>query len=514
MATVDAHDLLQAAHNAADRGLYQSAKWLFELADALPSSSQPAAALSAEMSKDSVAYAIAKASFDCREHLRCASMLKQAGMSTAKSYFLHFYARFLASEKDRQEEGEILMGPRDNQANKELPKLLEELLAVVHQGISDHFLLYLLGMLQRHLNRHEEAVQSLVQALTQNIYNHSAWQELMLCMTSPSILAKTCSLLPTHPMTQLFNAVAQLDLHKSGPELSSLLDELASLLPGSGYIQRLRAIHAYNAQDYEQAELLFDALHKADPHQLEGMDIYSNVLFVLERRAKLVDLAKRMTATDRFRPETCCVVGNYHSLSGEHEKAVLSFRKALKLNRNYLPAWTLMGHEYVELKNTHAAIESYRRAVDVNRKDYRAWYGLGQTYEMLEMHHYALHYFQRAAALKPYDVRMWTAVGGCYEKLGRVPEAIKAFKRALLGGEEATDPSYLAKLGDLHEQVGDQSSAASFFNACVNLADEHNIEGDPAIVRARLWLARYLHASGRMAEAESVFSSPSGDTNH
>ena len=44
-----------------------------------------------------------------------------------------------------------------------------------------------------------------------------------------------------------------------------------------------------------------------------------------------------------------------------------------------------MGHEYVELKNTHAAIESYRRAVDVNRRDYRAWYGLGQTYEVLEM---------------------------------------------------------------------------------------------------------------------------------
>lgn len=32
------------------------------------------------------------------------------------------------------------------------------------------------------------------------------------------------------------------------------------------------------------------------------------------------------------------------------------FRRALKLNRNYLSAWTLMGHEYVEMKNTPAAI--------------------------------------------------------------------------------------------------------------------------------------------------------------
>lgn len=32
------------------------------------------------------------------------------------------------------------------------------------------------------------------------------------------------------------------------------------------------------------------------------------------------------------------------------------FRRALKLNRNYLSAWTLMGHEYVEMKNPPAAI--------------------------------------------------------------------------------------------------------------------------------------------------------------
>ena len=33
------------------------------------------------------------------------------------------------------------------------------------------------------------------------------------------------------------------------------------------------------------------------------------------------------------------------------------------LNREYLPAWTLMGHEFVELKNSHAAIEAYRKAI-------------------------------------------------------------------------------------------------------------------------------------------------------
>ena len=55
--------------------------------------------------------------------------------------------------------------------------------------------------------------------------------------------------------------------------------------------------------------------------------------------------------------------GNHYSLRSEHEKAVKYFRRATQLDQTYLSAWTLMGHEYVEMKNAHAAIEAYRRAV-------------------------------------------------------------------------------------------------------------------------------------------------------
>ena len=55
--------------------------------------------------------------------------------------------------------------------------------------------------------------------------------------------------------------------------------------------------------------------------------------------------------------------GNYYSLRSQHEKAVLYFQRVLKLNPNYLSAWTLMGHEYMELKNTPAAIQAYRHAI-------------------------------------------------------------------------------------------------------------------------------------------------------
>jgi hypothetical protein len=41
---------------------------------------------------------------------------------------------------------------------------------------------------------------------------------------------------------------------------------------------------------------------------------------------------------------------------GQHERAVEYFRRALRLSRGYQSAWTLMGHEFVEMKNAPAAI--------------------------------------------------------------------------------------------------------------------------------------------------------------
>jgi hypothetical protein len=47
---------------------------------------------------------------------------------------------------------------------------------------------------------------------------------------------------------------------------------------------------------------------------LQGMDIYSNILYVKEEFGALSALAHRCVQADKYRPETCCIVGNYYSL--------------------------------------------------------------------------------------------------------------------------------------------------------------------------------------------------------
>jgi anaphase-promoting complex subunit 8 len=191
---------------------------------------------------------------------------------------------------------------------------------------------------------------------------------------------------------------------------------------------------ANDSLDYDTAESTFAQILQSDPLRLDYLEAYSNILFVMDKRPRLAFVAQVATSTDRFRPETCLAVGNYFARGSDHEKAIVYFRRALTLDRSYQAAWTLMGHEYLELRNTHAAVECYRRAIDINRKDFRAWYGLGQAYEFLEMHLYALHYFQQAAALSFPDAKIWQANGQCLDRLGRYQQAIKAYKRALLAG--------------------------------------------------------------------------------
>lgn len=53
---------------------------------------------------------------------------------------------------------------------------------------------------------------------------------------------------------------------------------------------------------------------------VQGMDIYSNILYVKEAFAALSHLAHRVATADKYRPETCCIIGNYYSLKGQHEK--------------------------------------------------------------------------------------------------------------------------------------------------------------------------------------------------
>ncbi|KIW29476.1 uncharacterized protein PV07_05290 [Cladophialophora immunda] len=504
--------LTEVSIKCSERCLYQSAKWAAELLDSLPEDDDPfddspmqdtnnvqssyrlfstsyddpeEAALEA---KEAPKYLLAKAFFDTKEFDRCTAVFlppaipagglaifdkpkkrtptstpsrtkgksKENGAATVspfprlsqKSLFLALYARYLAGEKRKDEESEMVLGPADGgqTVNRELPALARGLEAYfqVRDAAdsqlkrSQGWLEYLYGTVLAKSRQEQLAQQWLLRSVRLNPYHWGAWEELATLLSSIDDLNSQLSpsVLPQNLMSIMYQAYASVDLFSTSDQSTTLnyLRILLNYFPTSTFLLTQLALSHYHAKEYESSASIFQELLVAHPHRLDGLDHYSNILYVMADRPKLAFLAHLATSVDKFRPETCCVVGNYYSLCSQHEKAVMYFRRALTLDRNFLSAWTLMGHEYIELKNTHAAIESYRRAVDVNRKDYRAWYGLGQAYEVLDMGFYALFYYQRAAGLRPYDPKMWQAVGSCYAKMERLDQAIRALKRALVAG--------------------------------------------------------------------------------
>jgi anaphase-promoting complex subunit 8 len=552
--------------------------------------------------KEAPKYLLAKALFDTKEYDRCAAVflplpipagglavyeksrgraplttsLKSKGKARSsrevphnpypklsqKSLFLALYARYLAGEKRKDEETEMVLGPTDGgqTTNRELPALARGLEAYFQaQEMTDHgrkrsqgWLEYLYAVVLARTKQEKLAEKWLIRSVLLNPFHWGAWEELASLLSSVDDLDLQMASLQHNIMMFIYHTHACVNLFSTSDSANTFnaLNSLLAYFPTSPFLQTQLALSYYHAKDYEQSAAIFQSILTSHPHRLDALDDYSNILYVMNDRPKLAFLAHLATSVDKFRPETCCVVGNYYSLCSQHEKAVMYFRRALTLDRSFLSAWTLMGHEYIELKNTHAAIESYRRAVDVNRKDYRAWYGLGQAYEVLDMGFYALFYYQRAAGLRPYDAKMWSAVGSCYAKMERLDQAVKALKRALAAGtyfetetpqtsfstsltasqrsqkpkptgRKLLDPETLFQIAGLYERMGEELECARYMDLCVKQevgATGKVVSGIEKERRRRLrrerrqTLRRAQLAEEQAKNAEEEIDFPDGDT--
>ncbi|KAK6834579.1 hypothetical protein PG987_009273 [Apiospora arundinis] len=531
--------LQEAVVKCSERCLYQSSKWAAELLNAIPepqtglddpnNGGLPAAVLAQNAEPDEAVleareinkYLLAKSLFDCREFDRCAAVFLPESMiasvvsskeastpkgkgkgkapaSSAKSsstptlpqisqrsLFLALYAKFLSGEKRKDEDSEMVMGPPGSRRTED-----------GEDTDSQGWLEYLYGMVLSRQKNEDLAMYWLGRSVHLFPMNWGCWLEMTSLISRVEDLNRLMPRLPQNIVSFMFHINTSLELYQHDNNLANSLDALLGIFPTSSFLLTCDALLSYHAKDLVAAEQHFSRLLSLHPHRLDSLDHYSNILYVMNSRPKLAFLAHLCSGIDKFRPESCVVIGNYYSLLSLHEKAVQYFRRALTLDRSCLSAWTLMGHEYVELKNTHAAIESYRRAVDVNRRDYRAWYGLGQTYEVLEMHAYALWYYKKAAGLRPWDGKMWMAVGSCLQRMGRNLDGIKALKRALLAesyydtgssfGSTGSgpmslrgahmDPEILLQVAIMYESLDQDDDAKAYMEMCV--AQEEGAPGD------------------------------------
>lgn len=442
--------------------------------------------------------------FCLQEYLNAAQVLEPfvpLPSTSSKSCFVQLYAMYLSREKQRFEKKAAPAGLAAWASSSEYLEHIEQtILGLPDTHKTDGFLYYLLGLVRLDLRKVLEAQNALLTSVNLYPCNWSAWKALQ--STCSDFQQASELSLPHHFVANYFRASIFTE-YQMGSEALDALRSVAEMFP-TGDALVFGAAAAHNAlHNYEEAQELFEDLLERDPYRIDGMDVYSNILYVKEDVVGLATLARRCTEQDPYRPETCCVVGNYYSLRGQHEKAVIYFRRALRLDPSYLSAWTLMGHEFVELKNPPAAIEAYQKAVTANPRDYRAWYGLGQTYELVNMPFYALHYYKKASELRPDDARMWNALGHCYAStaLEDYDLAIQCYKLALPHDNEGVA---LRALATIHRNRREKGEAAHYYKMNLERMEMEGLTGEDK-VEALQFLAQYNKEAGELETAQKYY---------
>ncbi|CCA74733.1 related to CDC23-Subunit of anaphase-promoting complex (cyclosome) [Serendipita indica DSM 11827] len=449
---------------------------------------------------------IARGFFSSKEYARTAFILETC--TSPKARFLALYSRFLMTEKKSYEEFERAVkkqqyGGRTN--SKYYPRRpvntsLSLILSAIEET-NDPFLLFLKGLLLQRLNHRDKALEVLILSVTAYPWNWSAWQAIVRCIKDKAELARLRPLLPVHPTQAMLNLYYASQIHAMEDEELDECDRLLTIFPGCPMIIGWKAHCLYMMKELEASEKLFDELLVKDPFRIEDIDIYSAILFVLGKKAKLSKLARRFSGMSRDRPEVCW---DHYSLRGENEKAIKYYRRAVLLDQNCIAAWTLLGHAFVEMKNAHAAIESYRRAIDMAPQDPRAWFGLGQAYALLCMFQYALYYYQRAVALRPRDARIWQELSACYVKVDRPLDGVDCLKRAIAVASR-DDTVIKLKLATLYETLKDSASASIYHTQYMETCERLG-KGVSEYSRSCIYVAKHHVQIGKLADVELAIS--------
>lgn len=216
---------------------------------------------------------------------------------------------------------------------------------------------YVLGLTKIMQNKREETIQLLVEILNENPFFWSCWLDLqkLLINTEGIDSYETIGKINNHWMKNFYTMTLLLDDIKNHINYELYCFKIGQgmliYFQNSTFLLSILGSLFHDIQKYDYSLVFFQVIMDMDPFRYEQTDIISNILYVKGNLNELGKLAIICFENDKYIPETCCVLGNFYSSMGDHINSAKYFQRAIQLNRNFLAAYTLLGHELLELKN-------------------------------------------------------------------------------------------------------------------------------------------------------------------
>lgn len=283
-------------------------------------------------------------------------------------------------------------------------------------------------------NRNEkERTETITSAdkITNNTVNTTTANNNYNALQQTVLIQKQCA----EGLMQLMRTLGQAYLHLSQFECKKAIECLTSIAPhqfSTAWVQSMLGKCYFELVDYEQAAEYFSSVHKKEPYRLECMDMYSTALWHLQREVALSALAQDLVKLDKNSPVTWCVTGNCFSLHKEHNTAIKFFQRAVQVDPSSLPyAYTLLGHEYIVTEELDKAMTSFRNAIRLDYRHYNAWFGIGSICSKQERYQLAEYYYTRALEINKYSSVVMCHIGVVQYALKKVDKSLHTLNASI-----------------------------------------------------------------------------------
>ncbi|KAI0078189.1 protein prenylyltransferase [Panus rudis PR-1116 ss-1] len=276
------------------------------------------------------------------------------------------------------------------------------------------------------------------------------------------------------------------------------LEKLPARHQRSAWVMAMVGKAHFELGEYAAAQRAFEAVRNLEPYRLWDMEVFSTLLWHLQRSVPLSFLAQELLSINPRSPQAWIAVGNCFSLQKEKTQALTCFRRAFQLDPSCAYAYTLSGHELID-EDFDKAINFFQSALRVDPRHYNAWYGLGTCYMRMSKLRLADYHFRKAAEIHPNNAILLGCVGMVHERTGNLEDALRLFNEAIqLSPDNALVRYHRAKvlislrryslaIQDL-EQL--RSSSPDESNVVFQLARVYRLTGDKVKAAQLLAVAR------------------------
>jgi len=196
--------------------------------------------------------------------------------------------------------------------------------------------------------------------------------------------------------------------------------------------------------------------------------------FIINRDTQLITKASeycdRAAAADPLNPEVHVTLGQVCLQTGQNDKAIDEFNRALQQQANNADAVLGLARAYDARKESAKAEAAYKKAIDLQPKYWSSYNALGIFYLTHGKVNASVPLFERVVQLVPDNMRGYNNLGAAYQQMGRYDDAIGFFSRTI--DQKPTAQAY-SNLGTCYYFLGRYKQSVDMFEKAVGLAGSH-----------------------------------------